>query len=195
MLPLPLPPVIADTLTLLIPFDIITHRGAAVIFYVMEAVAMIPVLKNYGPEDAEATKAALNELSTLPRRMFPYRLHNIVRWIFLITASGPIAAMDAISHASGPSSAASSAAPLDPVRFQDAESPAVIVNKWAEAETAAAVAGTSTPSSPREKLEEIFTKGPGAGRKGIAEPLPERRQKELNDRKAYLRNFWSASLP
>lgn len=177
------------------PAYLLDHTVAAfisVVFYAMEAVAIISVINNYGSEEEDGVEDAINQLKTIPRRVLPFRLNNIVRFICLVTAE-PRLIFNQSSEAALNPTAPDTSAPCSSAGCMSASSPSMAVAKWADA-ARTIKEGAAGVDNPRKKLEDIFTRGPGLPHGGIAptgiESLTHRRQKELLDRKAYLKNFW-----
>lgn len=163
---------------------------AWILLYVIEVVAMVSVLNNYGGDTASAAKE-LASLPTLTKRLLPFRLSDMVRMICKISLPS-LAAPAKVAAALPP------ATPSLATSLPDVDTPAAVAHHWAGAGSSPPSPGTlKRPKSKdrankdREKLEQIYTRGPDTlpAPTGF-DTLSDKRQKELLDRKAFLKNFW-----
>jgi len=166
---------------------------AWIVLYVTEVVAMVSVLNNYGGDAASAAK----ELATLPsltKRLLPFRLSDMVRTICKMSLPSLPAPTAAVRELPAAVPSLATASP-------EVNTPAAVVNKWAGSTSTRAIGSLKRSTKPKDRaskdrdtLENIFTKGPGMlpAPTGF-DSLTAKRQKELLDRKAFLKNFWYAA--
>jgi len=172
----------------------VDHEVAAiswVVLYVIEVVAVAAVLSSYNGDAAAAAKD-IAKLPTLTKKLLPFRLSDMVKMICTTT----------LPSMSGPKPALSTATAMPSLAttFPEANTPEAVAFKWASSMEGATTvekkpkARKGRVAKERESLEKIFTKAPDTlpAPTGF-DTLSQKRQKELLDRRSFLKNFWYAA--
>jgi phenylpropionate dioxygenase-like ring-hydroxylating dioxygenase large terminal subunit len=187
--------------------DHVVAVGAWLLFYIIEAVAIVSVLNRY-PNDSEAAGRAVRKLVTLPKKMLPVRL-NIIKRLLLAGKGGlrPLAATASLAAPalSFPRSASQQAIcnVKDSVTAKNVITAKDAVTAFTDAPPAESpVPGVVDPwalpqpklpqPKPKETLQDKRAKlGLRPGQLDNSHELIHR-QKELAGRRSYLQNFWYA---
>lgn len=197
--------------------DHVAAVSTSLVFYALEAAAMLAILRGgeHGAEPARVARA-LRSASTLPKRMLPLRLKSMKAALHAaLKGRGPAWGLSA--PATTGASASSEAAPfagLGLVTVLQASS-APSLSRSTSSMLDQEVSRLPTPQGPKKEDEEQKTTKrprkvakPNTARARVSvKPLPRpttapaaapspittKREKELSDRGTYLKNFWYAA--
>lgn len=195
-------PQMYEALSPMFLWDHVAALSSSLLFYVIEAAAIIAILRQYPDDTAQATDMIKNSV-TLPKLLLPLKFSNFKRLMYTLLNGKPSLAMAQASDFN--------AADLSPsvLAFRDDNEPMVLpgpspsgvrgLEQLLAAPKPETKAKVKPPSLP--KLREPIPAPrhrtgmpPSAWDKSVrTDPNTSKRDQELKERKSYLKNFWYAA--
>lgn len=177
-------------------WDHVAAIGSWLCFYMIESVAVLSILQQY-PDDSSQAEKALDNVVTLPKKMLPVSLGALKRLVYyslfkhpaVVEVSGLGQGMPSSSRGPAPPQAlgfrSSGTAVLDrPVTVPDVD--AVVRPRVAPTKPEKPIVKPEPARAPRSPLLKPGSWDPAVN------PYAAR-EKELLERRSYLRNFWYAA--